>query len=135
MPESMGLVTWRIDADDRITETNEAFRRFARENGTPHLAEDLSGQSLWDHITGDDVRHLCELILQRSRQSRTPFSYDYRCDSLTLRRYLRLTLKSRPNGEVLFESTLVRAEPCDAVELLDTTQPRGLGLVQESQSG
>lgn len=124
------LVIWRIDADDCILETNEAFRRFARENGTPHLAEDLSGQNLWDHVTGDDVRHLYELILQRSRRSRTPFSFDYRCDSPVLRRYLRLTLTSRPDGGIVFESSIVREEPCDAVELLDPTQPRGLDLVR-----
>ncbi|MCG3180727.1 MAG: hypothetical protein BIFFINMI_03090 [Phycisphaerae bacterium] len=121
---------WRIDARDRIVATDDAFKRFAVENGTPDLAADLVGQSLWEHLAGIEVRHLYELLLESLRAGGRAVTYDYRCDSPTLRRYLQLTAQARPNGDVDFRSTTLEIEPRDVQPLLDAHRSAAPGLIR-----
>jgi len=58
-------VVYRIDAADIIEDVNDAWARFAIENDAPSLATEVIGRSIWDYISGPEVRHIYESVFKR----------------------------------------------------------------------
>jgi hypothetical protein len=61
---------YRITSDDVIEFINDAWVRFAVENGAPTLCQGVIGASLWNYISGQEVVHLSSELLSRVRNSR-----------------------------------------------------------------
>ena len=103
------LYVHRIDADDVIVFVGEDWRDFARANGAPGLAE-VEGKSLWDFVVGPDVRDIYRHMLDRVREDGGSVAFPFRCDSLTLRRFLEMEIVPARGGEVEFRSRLVAVD-------------------------
>ncbi len=122
-------IVYEIDLDARVTTVNDAWDAFAGENLADHLARDrIVGDSLWDHITGTDLRELYETVLRSVSESGESIRFPFRCDSPSLRRFLELEISSSGKGWKFISRTL-SVEEREPVELLDPTVPRGDELV------
>ena len=54
----MPAIVYCIDGRDRIVFMNEASHAFAKANGAPQLTRGVIGRSLWDFISGRELRTL-----------------------------------------------------------------------------
>lgn len=122
-------ITYTVDATNRIVGILGPWDAFARANGAPGLTlEKVLGTPLFDHIAGPGAEHLVGMLLARARTGR-PLSIHFRCDSPSLRRYMRLEMQSQPDDRVRCESIIEREEPRPTQPLFDASVARGDGLV------
>lgn len=113
----LAVLRYRVDAEDVIVDLGEGFERFAAENGASGLAGRVMGTAIWSQLQGEEVIHLYRDLLRACRGSGRAVEFPFRCDSPTLRRYMRMRMVAAPDGSVTFESALLREVPRDAVEL------------------
>jgi hypothetical protein len=121
---------YTVDPQDVITSVCPLWLAFARENGATQLTrEAVVGRSLWDFIAGDETQQLYRTLLQRVRARNASTVVPFRCDSPTLRRYMRLELTPEPNGSVQFDGVLERVEQTVPYNLLDQNFPRSMQML------
>jgi len=116
-PLPSNLVSYQIDGRDRIETVSASWEPFATSNGGASAATEVVGHSLWDFVVDDTTRHVYRDLLDRVRSGRT-VSFEYRCDSPALRRFMRMTMTPGSDGAVTFDSLTVRTEPRPEVPLL-----------------
>lgn len=68
------------------------------------------GRSLWEFVGDVTTRQVYRDLLARVRGGRT-VSFPYRCDSPSLRRFMRMTMMPGAGNSVAFEGVTLRAEP------------------------
>ena len=101
-----GSVIYRIDADDRIMEVNDEWRRFAEANdGNPDPAAVL-GRPIWDFIGDDGNSSIYRSMVHAVRSKVAPLLIPFRCDSPTQERHMTMTLAPGHMGEVVFVCAL-----------------------------
>lgn len=115
-------VVYRINAADIIEDVNDAWAQFAIENDAPLLATEVIGKSLWDSISGAEVRHIYASVFERVRKQHCRLSFPFRCDSPSLYRAMRLFVTPMSDGCIEFRSITetIRAQP----RTLDILQDR-----------
>ncbi len=101
-----GSVIYCIDGDDRISEVNEGWPRFAEENGGVGDPAAVLGRSLWDFIADEGNRSLYRCMVHEVRQKAAPITVPFRCDSPTIERHMTMTIAPGSLGEVVFVSAL-----------------------------
>jgi hypothetical protein len=108
-----------------ITDLNEAFAAFAKENWRPDFKRtDLVGKSLLSQITDPATKHLYSILLERLRETNQPLTLPYRCDSPDIKRYMEMTITPATDGIVEWNSRILNEEPRPPVPLLDIRQER-----------
>lgn len=119
-------VTYAIDAEDRLTQVDSEWERFAEENqgGDDLRPESVIGQSLWTFIREPTLQALYRELIDRVRAGHGPVEFDFRCDSPQFRRRMRMRMVSRGDGIVQFRS-VTRAIEARAEKLHATTVFRG----------
>lgn len=112
-PTPEDLLTYQIDRVDRITSVSGRWNQFADSNDGGTRATEVVGHSLWDFVVDETTRHVYRELIARVRGSRR-LAFSFRCDSPTLRRFMRMTLSPGANGTVTFDSQIVKTEPREA---------------------
>ena len=124
-----------LDRHGVIVTTNEAWRRFARENGAPALADSSAGQNYLDacrHATGPFAEGADEAMLGIQAVldgSRPLFTLEYPCPSPTEQRWFLLHVTPLPvkqGGAIIshIEIPRRRSEEEHAQELASETEAR-----------
>lgn len=114
-----------VDADDLLIEVDALWLAFARENGAAELtAASVLGRSLWDFMEGAAIRAVYEVIHKRVRSSGKSAAFPFRCDSPTLKRYMRMTITCAKADQLTYESHILRVEPQRLQVVLDANQQR-----------
>lgn len=98
----VGSVIYRIDAEDRITEVNDEWRRFAEGNGGDPDPATVLGRPLWDFILDDGNRSIYRSMVHTVRRKVTPLLIPFRCDSPSEERHMTMTLAPGYLSEVVF---------------------------------
>lgn len=130
VPASPCRYRYRIDSRDELIAICPLWLAFARENGALHLTADaVLGRSLWDFIDGAETKRLYQTLLRRVREKAIALVVPFRCDSPTLRRYMRLEIVPLAEGCVQFDGVLERVEPTSQYPLLDPAYPRSHHLL------
>jgi len=111
-----GSVVFRIDAEDRIVEVNDEWRRFARDNGGDPDPAAVLGRPLWDFILDEGNRSIYRSMIYAVRHKVAPLIIPLRCDSPTVERHMTMTIAPGHLGEVVFICALQYAldRPPDA---------------------
>lgn len=105
------IVSYLVDADDRITAVNQSWNEFARENnGGTILAEYIIGQHLFRHISDDPTRIYLQLLLNYVRMTGKSISRDYRCDSDNEKRFMCMTISSEGRNILRLDHQLLKIE-------------------------
>lgn len=113
---------YTIDRHDRIIRTGGRWDQFAGRNGGGALT--VANTSLWQHVTGTEVRHLYQLLLRHVRSTHRSVSYLYRCDAPGQTRRMKMILEPGPGQEVTFRSQMQSEEERHRVALLCSNTPR-----------
>jgi len=104
-------IIYRIDAEDRIIECNDAWSRFARANdGESTLPDWVIGKTLWELVCDPTLSELYRRMIAKARAG-LPVQFRCRCDAPTERRVFRMTLRGQNDDEVEFTSELESCEP------------------------
>lgn len=115
---------YRINKYDHIVYVNQDWLEFAKTNQAGELTRTVLGSSLWNYLSGPEVKHVYQLLLQRLRRGEGAVNIPFRCDSPGMRRHLELVMRLLPDHEVEFVCTLLREEPRDEVKLLNPAARR-----------
>ena len=87
------MITYQIDQEDYLQHMNEQWDSFAFENKGEQLSSTkVINRSLWEFITGTDVRRIYQVLLQRVRASKKAVRFPYRCDSPEMKRYMHMSI-------------------------------------------
>ena len=118
---SSGPFVHSVDASDTITEVNDAWLTFAKDNGGESLTADaVVGQSLWQYVVGAETLHVYRQLFKMVRSGRD-VTVPYRCDSPAVRRHFQMRLIGLADAGIECESRLLQQEAQDPgpVSLLD----------------
>lgn len=122
-------IVYRINAQDRISFVNEAWRQFAEENlGEQVMPARVIGAELWPFVGDETTRELYRRMVARARNGHT-VQFRYRCDAPAERRVFEMKIFRGSTGEVEFDSQIVSREPRPAVSWLDRTVARSRDFV------
>ncbi|REK11903.1 MAG: hypothetical protein DWQ37_12840 [Planctomycetota bacterium] len=115
---------YSLDRGDRIATVGDPWRAFARENGAPELDGDaVLGNSVFDYIADEPTRSFYQRVFEQVRATDRPVVVPFRCDSPTLRRFMRMEVRHLPPCGIGLKSILERVEPCPRQTLLDAELP------------
>ena len=121
---------FRVDADDVIVWLGERWLAFAKENGAAELTKtSVLGRSLWEFVAGEETRNLYRRIHARVRLRGKPAIVNFRCDSPSLQRHMRMTILRGSDGHLKYDSLLVRAVPQTYLALLDSRRARSESML------
>jgi hypothetical protein len=119
------MYRYLLDDEDSIVWVDGWWLAFAKENGAPELNEtSVVGHAIWEFITGEPTKRLYEELHERVRNSGTPITVPFRCDSPTLQRHMQVTIHRDGNRRLLYESRLLRVQPQPRVRMLDMHERR-----------
>lgn len=122
--DSISALVYRIDGANRITWVNETWNEFARaNNGEALLPGAVIGLDLFASLSDPTVRELYAAMIRQVRAG-GKVRFDYRCDAPDKRRTFTMEIRSRPDAEVEFVSTLRREESRSSITLLEPETPR-----------
>lgn len=94
-----GELVYRLDDDGVIVDVNDAWDQFAVANGAPELRRELIvGRHLKHFIKGWETQYLYQRLIQRAHELGAELSVPFRCDSLTTRRGMAMTISPLPDG-------------------------------------
>jgi hypothetical protein len=122
---STEALSYAIDENDHLIRVDEGYYRFAEENGWREAGGSL-GRSLWDYVSGDEMRKLQRLLLRRIRDEVRDVELPFRCDGPGVRREMGIRIVARPGGRVVLFSARLRSQLLRelAQPLLDPEAPR-----------
>jgi hypothetical protein len=117
-------LSYAINNQDHLVKVDAGYYRFAEENGWD--ASNSLGRSLWDFVSGDEMRKLQRLLLRRLRDEVRQVELPFRCDGAAVRREMAIRIAAHPSGNTVLFSARVRAEEWrDEIQpLLDPEVPR-----------
>jgi hypothetical protein len=121
---SVESLSYTIDDQDRLIRLDDAFYRFAEENGW-HEAGASLGRSLWKFVAGEDVRRVERLLIRRVRDQLREIRLPFRCDGPDVRREMEIRIRADSSGRIVeFSGTLLGEERREPQPLLDPSAPR-----------
>lgn len=124
-PRDLIKYRYRVNCEDIVSWVDAWWLAFARENGAPELsAENVVGRCLWDFVDDDATRGIYQQLHRRVRESGQSVVVPFRCDSPNLRRHMRLTILPGADGDLCYESQLLRVEPGVRYRVLEPGEPR-----------
>lgn len=110
-PALMDLIEYTLDAENRIIAIQGAWDEFAIDNnGDEITANNVIGKSLLRYVTGKVTRNALLNLLAKVRCHHVTAVMDYRCDSPSSKRWMRMTLTSEPKGHIRVTCQLIRQQ-------------------------
>ena len=121
---------YAVDRDDVLRSVSPEWLEFAQENDAPELKADVVlGRPLWEFISGGETRHLYGHLFEKARWG-APVSVRFRCDSPSVRRFMRLTIHPVHRDGLEIVSEVLREEEREPVALLDAHVPRSSEMIE-----
>lgn len=94
-------------------------------------SEDILGTSFLDHMGSPDLRQIYRELVSRTRMTGKTLEFPFRCDTPTLRRFMRVTLRcTADRAQIEFISTVIRQENRPYQALLDLRRQRNSSLIR-----
>lgn len=113
----------RHETFDYLVDDSDLLRRVERRPGTDAPGEG-EGESLWDNVHGDALRHFYATVLEHVRRTGEPVRIPFRCDAPDCRRDMRLQVAPLPGGWARFTTELIAARDRPPIPLLAADAPR-----------
>ncbi len=112
-PASDGVISYAINHLDQIVTVGESWDAFSDANEGVVRAAGIVGHSVWEFVSHDTTRQVYRDLIARVHSGHR-VQFAFRCDSPTLRRFMRMSMSPGPDASVLFDSQVLRTEPRDA---------------------
>lgn len=124
-------VRYSIDAQDRLVAIDPGWDAFAHANGAPDLsAERLLGSLIWDHLEGEEVVRVYEILHKRVRERSEPVTIEFRCDGVDLERSVLLEMRPAERGRIDYECRVLAEARRLPIGLLDASAERDERIVR-----
>jgi len=122
---TVAALSYAIDEQDRLVRVDEGYYRFAEENGWIEARTSL-GRSLWDYVTGEDLKKVQRLLVRRLRDEVGSVELPFRCDGPEVRRRMDVRISAGRGGRAVLFSARLRDEEEreEPMPLLDSEAPR-----------
>lgn len=120
---------YRINQTDQIYFVNDDWLDFGKKNGLAYSVEKVIGSSLWRHISDMTTRQLYFDIIGKIRRSGRRAKVPFRCDGPAVRRFMELEISALTPSDVEFKGVLIREEPREKVDLLDSSLARSAEIL------
>jgi len=105
-------IFYSLDKDNNILAVGPGWDEFAAENGAPELeSKNLIGKPVLNYFFDEATRRLYVRMFERVRKTGEQISFEYRCDSPSLRRYMRLAVSPSSDQGVTILSETLSKEP------------------------
>jgi hypothetical protein len=105
-------IFYSLDKDNNIVVVGPGWDEFAADNGAPELeSKNLIGKPVLNYFFDEATRRLYVRMFERVRKTGEQISFEYRCDSPSLRRYMRLTVSPSSDQGVTILSETLSKEP------------------------
>ena len=112
-------VIYRIDESDRIVYVNDEWDIFAVENDAKELiSENIKNKNLWEYIQGEELVYLYGMVFDKVRKSRIELSFQYRCDSPEIKRYLKMNVAPLKGHMIEISNPIVKIEKRETIDIL-----------------
>jgi len=106
------VVTYRLDANERLVDVDSGWDAFALANGADRLrGAAVLGRSIWDLISDPDVRRLYTPLFRAVRERAESVEFPFRCDAPHAMRYMRMLVSPADGGGLVLRSILEREAP------------------------
>ncbi len=116
---------YSLDAEDRIVSVDDWWLAFASENGAAELdRKSVLGRQVWEFICDEPTRTLYREIHNHVRATGHPIVVPFRCDSPMLQRFMQLRISLHADGQLHYESRLIRVVPQARLGVLDPTREK-----------
>lgn len=122
-----GINVHRIDSSDRIVGINESWKRFSYENS--RAPESVLNHSIWEYVTGLEMTHIHEILLERVRSTQMSLRLPFRCDSPELKRYMVMEMVPLEKASVEYRCHTILEVPRDRVQLLKGANYRSSEMI------
>jgi hypothetical protein len=108
---SSKVISYTVNSQDRISEVNSAWDEFAEDNdGHSIHSLDVLGTELQSCYADSETASFYDQILQQVRVTGDPTSIPFRCDSPSLKRFLKLSIYPKENGWLRLVSSPIRVQ-------------------------
>ena len=100
-----------LDRGDRVTKVCSHWSDLARQRMAMQLDEEMVlGRSLWDFVQGGATQRLYDTLIHHARTTGRKLTFNYRGDSPSAIRYMRMVLLPGHHGVVRFRSELLHEQ-------------------------
>ena len=105
-------VVYELDANNTLVRVNREWDLFADANGSPEVfGRAVLGRNIDDFISDKTTRDLYQQIFTKVRETQKPVSFDYRCDSPKVMRFITMTVTPGREGHVLCTNSTTEIRP------------------------
>lgn len=118
-------VSYRIDRNDKIVVIWGDWYTSAIEGNKPSLAHPASviGKSVFDFISDKPTQQFYKTLFKKCRELMITQEIEYRCDSPTHKRFMRMVISPRENGSLDLINTTLLEVPFIFPVFIKTVQP------------
>lgn len=126
MASAPSCVDFRLNERDEIVTVGSEWDLFALENDAPELiGSKVIGRPLLEFISGKVTQQFVQALLTLVRSGTPSLELEYRCDSPTERRFMKMRVSLEESGLVYFLNTLLRTESRQNKILISRSTQRG----------
>lgn len=107
--------SYTLDSEGRIVSVDTKWDLFAIENGAKInvLKEHVLGRNIMEFISGDHVKMWYESVIALAKVYDKTVEREYRCDSNTKKRYMKMLIINIKNGFIRIDHYLLKEESFD----------------------
>lgn len=122
----MEQMRYDLDPTDRIMWVGGDWGSFATENDGQDVAEpNVVGRSIWEFISGREMKMVLGEVFSRVRRSGRPLSLPFRCDAPKFRRSMLMEIVPDPDGSLHVTTRLASEEERPVpMPIMDRRTPR-----------
>lgn len=105
-------VCYTVDRDDIIVDVNDWWDIFANDNNALNLDKvTVLGKPLFHYVSGDVTRMFVVSVFNNVRVKHEQFTQKYRCDSPSLKRYMKMTVIPMGYDSLKIVNEVIAIEP------------------------
>lgn len=117
---------YRIDENDNIVFVSENWSKFAIDNDATEtcIPPLILNKPIWKFIGDIETIYLYQLVINRIRIDKKTVEIPINCDSPSLRRFMKITIKPFVENQIEFTSKILNLEKREYLSVLSKNAPR-----------
>lgn len=110
--KALEIVSYRIDHEDNIVSVFDNWIEAAEEGNNQELqdVESVLDTSIFDHLNDESTKSFYKLTFEQCRKQNKAVELDYRCDSPTEKRFMKMRVIPLPDRSLNIHNYLLKTE-------------------------
>lgn len=102
------VLTYVIDASDKVVSTNSEFNSFAKKSDAASLEYSVHGKSIWSFMGAEKLKTLYYQLFEGVRASQKAVDINFRCDNSQVLKFMNMIIKPKPDNYLEISTRLLR---------------------------